>query len=128
MTVPRVLFRNSGVLGKFSILGMSLLRGTHGRLVPPRSLLSFPSLPLSLPYFHCHFPPLIYLLGVWSLAVVGTQHSRLREDNNKIISLFNYLLSHAATAGRSIFRYRVWGGSRVSAAPNNRARLTRYNV
>ena len=41
MTVPRVLFRNSGVFGRFSILGTSLLRGTRGRLVPPRSLLPF---------------------------------------------------------------------------------------
>ena len=55
---------------------------------------------------------------------MGTQHSGLREDNDKINSLFNYLLSHALTAGRAIVRYRVWGGSRVSAAPNNRARLT----
>ena len=55
---------------------------------------------------------------------MGAQHSGLREDNNKINSLFNYLLSHALTAGRAIVRYRVWGGSRVSAAPNNRARLT----
>ena len=55
---------------------------------------------------------------------MGTQHSGLREDNNKTISLFNYLLSHAPTAGRAIVRYRVWGGNRVSAAPNNRARLT----
>ena len=39
MTAPRVLFRNSGVFGKFSILGMSLLRGARGRLEPPRSLL-----------------------------------------------------------------------------------------
>ena len=58
---------------------------------------------------------------------MGTQHSGLRENNNKINSLFNYLLSHASTAGRAIVRYRVWGGSRVSAAPNNSARLTRYN-
>ena len=47
----------------------------------------------------CPFPSLIYLLGVWSLAVVGTQHSGLREDNNNINSLFNYLFSsHAPTA------------------------------
>ena len=59
---------------------------------------------------------------------MGTQYSGLREDNDKIISLFNYLLSHAPTAGRPIVRYTVWGGSRVSAASNNRARLIRYNV
>ena len=47
----------------------------------------------------CPFSSLIYLLGVWSLAVVGTQHSGLREDNNNINSLFNYLFSsHAPTA------------------------------
>ena len=88
MTVPRVLFRNSGVFGKFSMLGMSLLRGARGRLEPPRSLLLsffFPSSILSFPFF--------------DLPVVGTQHSGLREDNNKIISLFNYLFSsHAPTA------------------------------
>ena len=55
------------------------------------------------------------------------QHSGLREDNNKINSLFNYPLSHALTAGRAIVPYRVWRGSRASAAPNNRARLTRHN-
>ena len=55
---------------------------------------------------------------------MSTQHSGLREDNNEINLLFNYLLSHALTAVRAIVRYRVWGGSRVSAAPNNRARLT----
>ena len=60
---------------------------------------------------------------------MGTQHSGLREDINKINSLFNCLLSHAPTAGRTIVRYRgVWGGSRVSAALNNRARLTHYNA
>ena len=95
MTVPRVLFRNSGVFGKFSILGMSLLRGARGRLEPPRSLLLSFFFPSSI----CPFPSLIYLLGVWSLAVVGTQHSGLREDNNNINSLFNYLFSsHAPTA------------------------------
>ena len=52
---------------------------------------------------------------------MGTQHSGLREDNDKINLLFNYLLSHALTAGRAIVHFRVWGGSRVSAAPNNRA-------
>ena len=63
MTVPLVLFRNSGVFGKFSILGMSLLRGARGRLEPPRSLLLyfFPS-SILLPF--CPFPSLIYLLGV----------------------------------------------------------------
>ena len=65
MTVPRVLLRNPGVLGKFLILGMSLLRGARGRLVPPRSLLpsSFPSLPL-LPLF---FP--FFDLPAWSFGV-----------------------------------------------------------
>ena len=98
MTGPRVLFRNSGVFGKFSILGMSLLRGARGRLEPPRSLLlsffilhSFSSI-LSFPFFD------LPAWEVWSLAVVGTQHSGLREDNNKINSLFNHLLSHAPTA------------------------------
>ena len=64
MTVPRVLFRNSGVFGKFSILGMSLLRGARGRLVPTRSLISFFLFPFSLLLFRCPFPSLIYLLGV----------------------------------------------------------------
>ena len=59
---------------------------------------------------------------------MDTQHSGLREDNNKINSLFNHLLSHAPTAVWAIVRYRVWGGSHVPAAPNNRARSTRYNV
>ena len=62
MTVSRVMSRNSGVLGKFSILGMSLLREARDRLVPPRSLLpsSFTSLPLSFPFFD---------LPAWSLGV-----------------------------------------------------------
>ena len=88
----------------------------------PTSFTSFPYLPFSLPYSHCPLPSTC--LEFWSLAVVGTQHSGLREDSNKIRSFFNYLLSHAPTPGRAIVRYRVWGGSRVSAAPNNRARLT----
>ena len=99
MTVPRVLFRNSGVFGKFSILGMSLLRGARDRLPPPRSLLLSFFL-LSFLLFHFVLSLLwSTCLEFWSPAVVGTQHSGLREDNNKINSLFNYLfLSHAPTA------------------------------
>ena len=69
MTVPRVLFRNSGVFGKFSILGMSLLRGARGRLEPPRSLLLsffFPSSILSFPFFD---------LPAWSLESRGSGHA-----------------------------------------------------